>query len=466
MEPTKDTELEPGQNEKVNGGSVEEPGVVRVPQNAARPAPQHREEAAAPSQIVERLGYGKVWCAMLLLMVLQVWFGHTDAGQWLELRSFSFLERLLPDTTPKRLPVIVLDISQLTGGSDRANLAYMTSRKELWALLVALHTVKAAAIGIDVDFSPGVNGLVAGGDDFRFFDKCANLGTPVLLGVNRNRRAGAAAWLGALPYSYLAASIAATKTPDGETLPRVAKELTQKFGTENLSSMGQALTVAYRREFPDTAPTPPIPTRFLANSNDEGYLANYSKVDQLARERSSARTPDAIIGTSDDFAHKMVILGDLSDERMDRDFFRLPGGGKRPGVLYHASAAYTFAVEPVYEFSAPVRFVFDIGLTLPFFAAVFMRKRIRTKAKPNFHAREKWVERGALLISFVLCFFVGGACILTWRILWLEALVAGFFVILHGFLGEKLQEIEESPWFRNARDATARRVRKFFRSAT
>ncbi|MFM0551917.1 CHASE2 domain-containing protein [Paraburkholderia sediminicola] len=413
------------------------------------------------------LGYGKVIAATVVLMALQAWIGHTYSGQFLEIKSYSYLERLLPDTTLKRLPVVVLDISHLPGGTDPANLLYDTPRNELLELLKALHKTQPIAIGLDIDFSPGENGIVEGNRDFEFFEQVVNLGTPVFFGVSRMNQEGSAAWLGVPAYASMAANVTGVKSPvDKRVLLRVIKELPQKTGRKNLPSMGEALASVYRRDFPNDAPTPPLPGLLLENDTERGYLVNYSKVGQLARERSAASTPAAILGTSADFAQKMVILGDLSQYRMTTDYFVLPTGEEQNGVLFQASTAYTFASEPLYEFVTPVRILLDLALTLPFLVAVRVQNAMRAKATTNLDTREKFVEFGALIVALILSFGVGGFFILKWRILWLEAVLAGIALILHGVFGDQLHTLWNLSWVKTAREAVVHRVRTRFGRTT
>ncbi|MFM0126714.1 CHASE2 domain-containing protein [Paraburkholderia sediminicola] len=370
----------------------------------------------------------KVGAATVVLLLLEIYVGHTSSGQWLQIQAYSYLERFLTDTTPERLPVVVLDIRKLPGGFQVSN---PTSRQALTGIIEALRRQQAAVIGIDIDFSPAGAGFINHDKDTDFFNLCRKPGeAPVFLGVFRAALQSRDQWLGVGPYAGMAASLETPGLKNDDTLLRAVKNYEPVKG-QPLPSMGYALAHAYLQQNPQARPVPPIPDMFLADGNDEGVLVNYSKLDQIRRERSVAVAPDAIDDTGEDFAGKIVLLGDNSGDHLRDDTFRPPMAERRPGVLYHASAVYTFMMEPLYEFSTLTRTGLNLLLALPFFIAAIVLHEVSKGKMVWLEHRENMVEGLAMAISLVAAVFLGLWSMLVWRIMWLEGLLAAIVLLCH-----------------------------------
>jgi hypothetical protein len=165
--------------------------------------------------------------AAILLGVKALIVG-TSFGDWCEVQAFTKLENILPDTTRLRLPVVVLDIRDVRGGYATNQ---PSSRDDLRALIQALHQAGAAAVGVDVDVSPGPNGWLDRTKDPAFFDFCLETSQdmPVFLGVYRTRDLPSERWLGLPRFKHLAAFLGAAPTSDGETAKRVLAEYKGKL---------------------------------------------------------------------------------------------------------------------------------------------------------------------------------------------------------------------------------------------
>ncbi|MDR5746771.1 CHASE2 domain-containing protein [Caballeronia sp. LZ029] len=387
------------------------------------------------------------------LFVLQKLFEHKDAAQWAELLTFDYLERLLPVTEEGRLPVVVLDIRHVENkkGSDRLE----TDRKPLEDIIVALGAAKAAAIGVDIDFSGNNGGYYDPEDDPEFFRICRDVtsnGTPVFLGVWRGREAEPKAWLALEINKGMAARVEApsnvTHSKNNEsasdgapeigsqvthTLARIAKDFPGNGAS--MPSMGYALAEAY---FKKGHPRPEVPVYSFLLSKESNPIGNFSKIGQLRRERSLAWTTAAIAATSEDFQGKIVLIGDVEDmNRVQTDSFQPPIGPRRAGVLYHASAAYTFIKEPLYEFNPWVRFFLDVSGAFPFLIAIYVKHKWAPDEKEHAGRRERidgWALAGALLVLLIF----GAICMVGFGIMWLEALIAGLALILHAIFGRRI----------------------------
>jgi hypothetical protein len=392
----------------------------------------------------QRVVSGEVRLVLFLTFALllgQKLFEHNNFAQWGEMATFAYLERLLPDTAEERLPVVVVDIRRLSPGLGGTRI---TPRDKLQDIIQALSDAKAAAIGVDIDFSPDEKGYVDPKKDPAFFEFCRRIrtGTPIFLGVYRARYAEPDGWLGEKANLSLAASIEAATTerenPDDErTLARIPRQFASG-GAASLQAMGYALSEAYFRGKNHRRPTVPFWWPALLEDRTP-TIGNYSKLGQIRRERSLAWTAPSIADTSEDFTDKIVLLGDIEDaDRVADDYFRPPLSRPQAGVLYHASAFYTFAIEPLYEFKWWVRLILDCFGAVPFIVAIWVKDKWAPSEEVH-RARRMWIERGALTAALMFLLVLGSVWLLKFRIMWLEALIGGAALILHVYLAPKVK---------------------------
>lgn len=164
-----------------------------------------------------------------------------DAEKWL----FANLQRLLPSFS-EDLPVLVVDTSRIPGGKDQ-----VTSREALKQTLTAIVAQRPAGVGVDIDFSPDVDGWQLD-DDPKFFDFCLALtkesGVPIYLGVYRTIGENSDTWLGSAKYKGLAAALRA----ENDTM-RLPKWIQTRNSEEKLPLMSAALADSYQRSHPTVA---------------------------------------------------------------------------------------------------------------------------------------------------------------------------------------------------------------------
>lgn len=400
--------------------------------DAAKEAPSDEPKTAWPRWCSELLYIAVV--TLILLGVKELIIG-TSFGDWCEVQAFTKLENILPDTTRLRLPVVVLDIRDVKGGyaADQPS-----SRDDLRKLIQALHQAGASAVGVDVDVSPNQNGWLDRAKDPDFFDYCLETSRdmPVFLGVYRTRELPSERWLGLPRFEPLAAFLGAAPTSDGETVKRVLAEYKGKLADKPLPALGYALAKQYIGD--KGLPGPPLwlePFLEPLDETIEGRLVNYSKLGQLGRERSLDDKASSIETSSRDFHGKIVLLGDVEEEgRVRGDAFRPPGGPLTPGVLYHASAAYTFAIDPLYEFRGWVEVVLDFALALCIFVGILAIGKTGGKGIAAGEPESKTKETIAVVLAIVVLMVIGIGSLLLFRIMWLDAVLAGLALLFHNAL--------------------------------
>jgi CHASE2 domain-containing protein len=284
-----------------------------------------------------------------------------DTEEWL----FAQLQRLLPSFS-KDLPLLVIDMSRIPGGKDQ-----VTSRETLKLTLTAIVAQRPAAVGVDLDFSPGFDGWQLD-DDPKFFDFCLELskesGVPIYLGVYRTIGENSDTWLGSPKYKGLAAALRA----ENDTM-RLPKWIQTTNSEERLPLMSAALADSYRRSHSDFATSLARTVEVFTEKNQRievrgenailfgTSLINFSRLAQIQRETSYMLKPETITESGRVFAGKMIVIGDVDDAG---DHFKVSGYAPLiPGVFLIASAAYTLAVEPLYELNTPVRLILDFFLS-------------------------------------------------------------------------------------------------------
>jgi CHASE2 domain-containing sensor protein len=363
--------------------------------------------------------------ATALLLLAKIGLEHTALGRSCELTAFEWLQGFLPDLSPDRLPIIVDDINKIPGGKDQP-----TPRDQLEPLLEAIADKRPKAIAVDVDFSPDEAGWKTPQDP-AFFDFCIKLtreqGIPVVLAVYRKRDSIPAAWLGSSEYQELAA--AGVAKADDTT--RLFRWVPTDSDQARLPTMGEALARTYRGR-----PEPPSWIAWALEGVDKSAddvgeesqgslrLVNYSKLEQLKRETLEFSRPETVKDGGNSFKGRMVILGDVA---FATDTFNVPGQSRPvPGVYLMALAAYTLAVEPLYEFTYPVRLGIDFAISV---VIVFGAYRI-SRRKISFVKQRK--QRGRFVLVAVAAAVVAGIALVRFgHIMWFDFILAPFAMMLH-----------------------------------
>lgn len=372
-----------------------------------------------------------------LLLAATTLFGKTQWGHALEVQAYKFLQSALPSFSGGPLPVVVVDISKLPGGKDLA-----TPRAQLRELVDAIAKVSPRAIALDIDFSPTESGWMTPADP-EFFDFCLatqrQRGTPIFLGVYRTRAEGPQAWLGLPKYQGLAAG----GLVRGEDTRRIPRWVRSGDSRAVLPTLGEALANAYRARQP-TAPSWiawALERRENWNTMKErssevhaaDVLVNYSKLEQLKTEHMSFSRASTVEEVGERLRGRLVLLGDV---RSSTDKFIVPGQSVPvPGVYLMASAAYTLAVAPMFEFTHLIRLGLDLTISLIIVLGVLYIKRHTPKIKdtPKRTSRFLWATIAAVLISgLVLVRCIG--------IMWLDFLLVPFALLLHPKVEEWLSK--------------------------
>jgi CHASE2 domain-containing sensor protein len=407
-------------------------------------------------RVVLDLTYAAIVTAAL--MFTKYWFEKTPPGRWTETSVFSGSEMLLSKFSHQRLPVVVIDIQQLKDGFTAAA---PTSRKELTDIITALSAVGAKAIGVDIDFSPDEHGYISRTEDPEFFDFCLKTSktTPVFLGVYRTRFMGPESWLNQAKYQSLAADLAGNEIPGRKVTLRAKPWLVVYPQKQELPAMGYALARAYAAPhgLPETyAWLKPLVISDKVEEADarpetvadeeRGRLLNYSKLDQINTERSLATDSSAIKRAAADFAGKIVVLGDNDSRRNGGDVFHPPWHEDAPGVLFHSIGAYTFAFEPLFEFTHGTRTGIDLLLTLPFFLIAYLKARHAGHALDAVSSaayEETWrkIELRTVLISTGVIILAGFGLFFICNVLWLDFVLVIAALAIHPFLSRWMERL-------------------------
>jgi len=147
---------------------------------------------------------------------------QTDFGRLVESMSYDLLQHhLLSTDSIKDSPVKILDIS---GIQMRPTLGarpwLVTDRQPLRKIVKSLMAKQGAnapkAIGLDVDFSPDVNGYAYPDDPALFNDFLTmNKSIPIRVGVNGSLALGPKKWLVDPQYMDLASSVVVPNSESG-----------------------------------------------------------------------------------------------------------------------------------------------------------------------------------------------------------------------------------------------------------
>jgi CHASE2 domain-containing sensor protein len=359
-----------------------------------------------------------------LLLVAKIGLEHASRA-W-EIKTFEWLQLFLPDLSPGTLPIIVDDIGQIPGGRDRP-----TPRDQLKKLIRAIADKHSKAIAVDVDFSPDEGGWRSPRDP-AFFEFCLALrreeGIPVFLAVYRKKDSIPAAWLGSSEYQTLAAA----GVVKGDDTTRLFRWVRTNEEHRQLPTLGEALATTYRGR--------PAPPEWIAwalegvekeskgdgkiDSNSPLPLVNYSKLEQLKSQTLALTEPAPVKNGGGNFKGRMVMLGDVA---FASDKFNVPGQSRPvPGVYLMALAAYTLAVEPLYEFTYPLRLGIDVAISMGIVLGAYRISR----RKGSLAAQRKL--RGRFVLLAVLAAIIAGILLIRFaHIMWFDFIIAPFAIMIH-----------------------------------
>ncbi|APA84089.1 CHASE2 domain-containing protein [Paraburkholderia sprentiae WSM5005] len=389
---------------------------------------------------------------MAVIFIVQNSLSNSGFADYLRAWSFAYLEAFLPDTTAERLQVVVMDIGEIAGGTPTQPL----DRQKLWEIIDGLHDAEAAVVGIDNDFSPGPTGWrVPHGEysDPKFFSHCQQWPEmPVVLGVFHNADLSPNAWLGASQFKGLAAYIGSAPIIEDARLTRAETHYSGKAGATELPSMGYALAQKYVTTHSKGAF--PQPGSWLSlvvepvGEPERVQLVNFSKLGQMTRESIwlPEKDPTGAANIPHYFKGKIVLLGDINPDNPrvidSTDRFFAPGRKEeQPGVLYHASAAYTFGFAPIYEFNKLTSVVLDILLGGIFLFAVWLQTRYQPQSRGIKAKIVRLAEQYALIVAAILLVVIALIAITYFNILWLDAAWVALGLLLHYALPPHVKEL-------------------------
>jgi|SRR5215213_1710576 len=373
-----------------------------------------------------------------ILLGAKVVFERTDVGSRIESYGYELLQSYLPSfTSREEMPLIVIDIGKLEGGTDEQP----TPRDKLKEIIGAVAKQNPRAIALAIDFSPKKNGGWQDRNDPEFFDYCLSLredtGTPIFLGVGRSIKDPPDAWLGVKNYKSLAVGLDFQHPNTNKVFLWTRPANTP----EHLPSLSLALAKTYR----ESLPAPPAlfapmlakiedydPKTEKLNEGKQVYakaLVNYSMLGVIETQSVATRSAGSIEEFKERFRNKLVLIGRITEAR---DRIRVVGRNPDvPGVLLHASAVYTLVESPLFELTHGARILIDLLLPLSiliFIAAI--RYRNRGNADYDWH-RKEW---RAFIITIALV-FVSGIMLVRWLgIIWFDFLIVIIALLLHPLL--------------------------------
>ncbi len=423
--------------------TVKQPGQVAV-DDAQSDVPRSSDapegaQSASLTIVIIAIGLFPI----LILLAGKLAFERTDPGRRLESYSYEVLQSYLPSFSPgEDMPVVVVDVGGLGGGRE----GQPTPQAKLEDVVGAIARQNPRAIALAMDFSPNVNGGWHNHDDWEVLEFCLDLkgkGLPVFVGVDRRAESLPDEWLGDERYKPLAAGMR-FQSPNAQ---RVILWVKPDDSPEALPSISQALAERYRERLPE-------PPALLAPMLEkiEGYeheterrdgsdftytkaLVNYSILEAIEGTSLAASSGDTIEDNKWRFRDKLVIVGLI---RGSEDKITVPVRGTAtsvPGVLLHASATYTLARSPLFEFTRGSRILLALLPQLACLAVVgFLRYRNRGNAEYDWSKKE-WL---AAVVTACLV-FVGGIILIRYLgVMWFDFLIVVIALLLHPLINQKI----------------------------
>ncbi len=302
-----------------------------------------------------------------------------EFGRQLEQMTYNLLQlRLLSSASHADLPITIVDINNLVpvpvahaGGTE-----LVTPRDPMLQIVRAIAAHRPRAIGIDVNFSPGPDGYLTPADP-SFLSACLQIRqgrVPVYVGIYDSVVLEPAQWLGRPEFEPLAAYITIPLPEHTEPATRMIEWVQPKGVSRRCVSLSYALADTDRREVPRSLAWAVERTTLHGEQEFSAseFLIDYAPLDQLLAQRVIVDTAADVAKAGGRIAGKIVLVGKATPGRTT-DQFSVPGRGMPvPGVLLHASAAFTLLQAPLFRLTHAGRALADFGAALLVFGPVLL----------------------------------------------------------------------------------------------
>jgi hypothetical protein len=365
---------------------------------------------------------------------------HTNVGQKLERAGYDLLQTRLKTAA---VPITIVDISRLRPRPGAA-----TPRGTLREAIDAIADQAPRAIGVDIDFSPDEWGYLDARDPefFRFcLDTRARKGVPVFLGVGRTVLKPPRLWLGDPQFRGLAAQI---------LTPRDNAQMLLRIGDEPVNrSMGALLADAYlwgETEAPRSGGLASALERWglaeksfsrdLGGFSIEEIHVDYGALDVIRRQVMIDLNPIVLRSPSERsrFEGNVVLLGDTEGAATDHIHVR---GHDYPGVMFHASAAYTLLAGPLYTVTPAGRLAIDITCILAVLLVLGALHAIYRRQGESRSLAEGRLHTVLTILLLLLPAIAGILLVRATRLLWSDFLLTGTALLIHPRLERHLANL-------------------------
>jgi CHASE2 domain-containing sensor protein len=381
-----------------------------------------------------------------ILVAVKIGVEQTSFGHRSELFANELLQgQLSPFDPGEVLPVVVVDISEIKESKEKE--VVDLDRLRLVVKAIAEHHPRA--IAIDAVLTPEIDSTQEStlpGDQhkivenyFGFLDFCLlhirnEKGVPIFVGVGERSVGEPDEWLGGEKYKPLAATLIIPK----EDTSRIPVWFRASANSEMLYALGAATAKAFQEPRAPTFMTwaleiaddfPGTERHLRENMEYADALVNYSKLEAIQQNKLLTLSEASINESGEKFKDRMVFLGDATKEKAIDTFIVTGRNEPVPGVFLHASGAYTFARQPMYEFRNWFRFLIDLllSLVIVFWVAIARYKHLGRRRIFHWHSFQ---NRMLLTILIVVC-LIALVLIRYLGVLWLDFLLVLLAMWLH-----------------------------------
>jgi CHASE2 domain-containing sensor protein len=384
----------------------------------------------------------------VILAACNVAIESTAFGERLSWFTYEEIHGWLPRSESSAVIVDITEIPLTT----RDDGTQVTSREALLGVIQGLASSGSLAIGLDVDFSPSIDGALHPVDQ-EFLEQLLVLrrggpnspGVPVFVGVHRGRTQPSSLWLGDKKYEELAAHLLAKRS----RVPSVPSWVIASGSDTPLWGLGSALASSVLGGMPEE----PGGWHWLRRANVSHHsqepglqpsemLVDTSGIDLLVRNRLRIHVANEIEKHTDYAAQieeikvrgKMAFIGaaDLNEQK-DNSFF-IPGKPHPyPGVYLHACAAQTIQSGFLYGVTHFGMMLADLLLaTFVFGGVAFVRLALMKKNRKQ--PGDLALFLSLLIVSLGLAVLGGVLAVISFRIMWNGLVFVALAAVLHLFI--------------------------------